>query len=725
MKKIATSIIFAVACAGAWGQTTVCGIVTDAETGRPVMDAYIRVDNSLAKGVTNSEGRFHITNLPDKKHQLSITHVNYTPVSIPVSTTDEVRIDMVPSAQNIGQVVVTGTGTHHRLKDSPVPVQVITASEIASTNATSLVDALQKLSPSFTTMINGMGTTVSMNGMSNDYYILLVNGRRSTGNDKWERVNVGNIKRVEILNGAASTLYGTNAIGGVINIITNDSKNSVEVQNDFMIKNNGRISESANLDIQKGKLGSFTSYKHQEADTWQLSPYEENKKGELVETKKIASAGFHDDGVTQRFTLDVNDRLSFYAEGNYYRHKTDRPAEVYNYDIKHESYGYAFGMKMMAAKKSYITFDYNTDIFNSKYDYFSDVKNKKGKITIPKGTSLTRKRTRFHEATFKGVFTLSDRNKLSVGIEYQIDALKSASNNIRKEMASTFATFVQDEITMTRGLSALLGVRYIYHQNFHSYATPNAALMYRIGGLNLRANYSMGYKAPTLSQIFATEISKLVDRITIGNKALKPEKNNYFGFNAEYRNQWFTLSGNVFLNKIRDMIDYVTIAQGDAAIAQYGHQTVRQRQNINRASILGSTLAMNANFGYGFSLNAAYTHLRAKNDETGKPVDKTVKNSWTMGAQYMKSCGFYTLYANVNGRIYSRRFSESYGYAPHYNMWDISTRHTFNLKKITVEPGLGVENVFDWTDDRPYNSNYATLSPGRTFYVSCAIKFKY
>lgn len=725
MKKIAASIVFAVACASAWGQTTVSGVVKDAETGRPVRDAYIRVDNSLAKGVTNSEGRFRITNLPDKKHKLSITHVSYAPISVSASTTDELKLTMTPSAQNIGQVVVTGTGTHHRLKDSPVPVRVITADEIQSTNATTLSEALQKLSPSFTSMVNGLSATITMNGLTNDYYIMLVNGKRVTGNDKWERVNVGNIKRVEILNGAASVLYGTNAIGGVINVITEDSKNSVEVRNDFTMKNNGRLSESANIDVQKGKFGSFSSYKHEEADTWQLSPYEVNKKGETVETNKIASAGFHDDGATQKFTFDANDRLSFYAEGSYYRHKTDRPAEVYKYDIKHESYGYAFGMKMMATAKSYITFDYNTDIYNSKYDYFTDVKNKKGEVTIPNGSSLTRRRDRFHEAALKGVFTLADWNKLSVGTSYLVDAVKSPAEKIDKKMSSTFATFVQDEMTLKCGFGALFGVRYVYNQNFHGYATPNVALMYRAGGLNLRANYSMGYKTPTINQMYFTEMAKNADRLTIGNKNLKPEKNNYYGFNADYQTSWLTISGNVFLNKVRDLIDYVTIAEGDEAMAQYGHETVRQRQNVNRASIFGATLAMNASLGYGFSLNAAYTYLKAKNDETEKPLDKTVKNAWTMGAQYAHSWGLYTLHANVNGRIYSRRYSTTYGYAPHYNMWDISTRHTLNLRKLTVEPGFGVENLFDWTDDRPYNSNYATLSPGRTFVVSCAIKFKY
>lgn len=181
MKKIATSIIFAVTCVSAWGQTVVSGVVIDVETGRPVRDANIRVDNSLAKGVTNSEGRFKITNLPDNKHKLSITHIGYAPVSLPVGTTEELKIDMTPTSQNIGQVVVTGTGTHHRLKDSPVPVQVVTASDIASTNATSLLEALQKLSPSFTSMVNGMGATVSMNGLTDDYYIFLVKRKARFG----------------------------------------------------------------------------------------------------------------------------------------------------------------------------------------------------------------------------------------------------------------------------------------------------------------------------------------------------------------------------------------------------------------------------------------------------------------------------------------------------------------------------------------------------------------
>lgn len=73
-------------------------------------------------------------------------------------------------------------------------------------------------------MTNGMGTTLSLNGLPDDYFIFLENGKRLYGDDTYARINVAKIKRIEILNGASSALYGTNAIGGVINIITDDAK---------------------------------------------------------------------------------------------------------------------------------------------------------------------------------------------------------------------------------------------------------------------------------------------------------------------------------------------------------------------------------------------------------------------------------------------------------------------------------------------------------------------
>lgn len=90
-----------------------------------------------------------------------------------------------------------------------------------------------------------------------------------------------------------------------------------------------------------------------------------------------------------------------------------------------------------------------------------------------------RKRTRNHNLSIKGIFKLGNRHKLSVGTEYIVDVLKSQTDNIAKEDAYTLALFAQDEIKLLRNLQALIGVRYIYHENFKNHATPNVALMYK------------------------------------------------------------------------------------------------------------------------------------------------------------------------------------------------------------------------------------------------------
>lgn len=631
--------------------------------------------------------------------------------------------DKVDKEVHLSPVVVTGTGTHHRQADSPIPVQVITQQDLLNINVSTLDEALQKLNPSFTQFTNGMGSTLSLNGLSDEYYVFLLNGRRMTGDDTYSKINLSSVKRIEIQSGAASTLYGTNAIGGVVNIITEDAKDRIEASNNIRFSQKGGLNEQANLNIQKGKIGSYTSYGRQQLDSYQLSPYEEKtdkKTGEttLVETSKIAVTGFHSDIISERLTFDPNERLSVYSDVSYYNYHTDRPYDVYAYDIHHQTFSMGAGAKYKISKKAFIRADYNTDAYWSKNDYY------KQSGSFEAGDEITRKNTRSHIATLKGIFTLADWNKLSVGVEYHADILKSQSDNIDRESAYTWAAFAQEELKLIKGLQALVGIRYLYHEYFNSYATPNVALMYKWDGLNVRASYAAGFKVPTLSQLYATDIAKTTDRYTMPNVDLKPEKNHYLSLNAEYNHARFGISGNVFLNKIRDMIDYVTIAKGEESMEKYGHEETRQRQNVNKAQVLGFNVAGNAYMGAGFSLNAAYTHLNTKDEETNLPLDKTIKNAYVVGANYRNTWKAYTLNVSVNGRIYSRRYSKTYGYAPHYNMWDVVTRHTIQTRHFVFEPAIGIENIFNWVDDRPYNSNYASLNAGRKPFVSIGVKFR-
>ena len=101
------------------------------------------------------------------------------------------------------QVVVTGTGTHNKAQNAVVPVQVITSEELQRMHVTNLEDALTRLTSSVTFMTNGMGTTMMMNGLNEDYILILENGKRLTGDDRYTRINMANVKRIEVLSGAS------------------------------------------------------------------------------------------------------------------------------------------------------------------------------------------------------------------------------------------------------------------------------------------------------------------------------------------------------------------------------------------------------------------------------------------------------------------------------------------------------------------------------------------
>ena len=736
LKKLILSV-FAFAVIPVCAQVTLGGIVIDSETGKPVQGANIRVEHSLSGTSANSKGEFSITNLPEQEsYKLSVTHVSYLPVTVTTGPDNSIIIKMQESYINLGQVVVTGTGTHRRMTNSPVPIQVITAKDIENAGATSLEDALTKLSPNITTMTNGMGTFLNLNGMSQDYMIILENGHRLGGDERMARIGTGNIKRIEIQSGAASALYGSEAIGGVINIITDDSKNGIGASSYTHYTSHGRFTQTVDADVSQGRLSSYTTYQRKEADNWQVNNIDE----EGNKTGRPMSMGYRSDNLSQRFSYAVTDKLNISVRGNYNDYETRRPESVtyfkksggdfketqaYTYNMSHRTWLYGLSADYMINSAAYIEADFYSDNFRSSYRYFS----KSGSF-LP-GDEQVRKETAYYDGTLKGIFKPNDMNKLSVGMEYINEQLDSESDNISSESMFTAAAFVQDELSLTDDIQAVAGVRYLYNGNFRSHATPNVSLMYKPGNFRFRAAWSAGYRAPTLSQIYATDQAKSTSRATVGNPGLKPEKSRSASLNAEFSNQRLSVSVTGMVNNVTDMINYRVLS--DAEISAMGYDdlhaqfsTIRQRSNIDEAHIKSLSANANVYVGAGFTLGGGYilTDSKAISDGKETPVDKSVKHSGNVNARWDHNWGDYHLNVNLNGHIQSERWSSTYGYAPGYSQWDLNTTHTFYVEDFILEPGLGIENIFNERDTRPWNSNFSTVNPGRAVYVSLALKFR-
>ena len=723
-KFVLTGLLVSVCCIVS-AQVTIKGRVLNSATGEPVIGANIRVDHSLKGGTTNAKGEFVIRDLPEGKQTLQVSHVNYEPKRFSTSkSVNDVVIRMTETHNNLSQVVVTGTGTHRRMVDSPIPVNVLTAKDIREANVTNLEEALTKLTSNFSFSTSGMGTEMVLNGLNSDYILVLVNGRKLIGDDALMRINMANVKRIEILNGSASALYGSDAIGGVVNIITDDSKNKVDASSTTKVSDHGRFSEAVNLDLNVGKLSSYTSYQRQQSDGWQLHPMSEtvSKTGEvkLSPTDKQAFTGYHSNTVNQSFSYSLNHKTTLYAQGSYYNFLNDRPVTEYQYNMSHETYTYGFGMKYIVNKKAYIDADFYSDNYKSAYDYIQE----SGDFKV--GDKETRKKQYFYRGNVKSIIKLNSRNKLSAGLEYLDEKLESESDNISNKTLYTMALYAQDEWTIAESLQAVVGLRYIYNETFEDHFTPTASIMYKEGGFRGRLSFATGFRTPTLSEIYATDLAKTSNRYTIGNLELKPEESKNFSLNLEYTHSRFSVSATAFVNNVTNMINYRTL--GDEEAAQYGdYDEVRQRDNIDKVRIKGVNVNANAYLGLGFNLGAGYTLLDARNLVTDNPIDKSVKYAGNVNAQWSKNWGLYGLNVNLLGRGQGKRYSETYDYdSSGFMLWDLNTGHTFNLKYVILNAGLGIENLFDWVDDRPWNTKkpYSTITPGRAFYASLTIRFR-
>ena len=591
-----------------------------------------------------------------------------------------------------------------------------------------------------------MGDYLMLNGLSNKYVLILINGKKLTGdssnNIDLNRIDMSNVKRIEVLKGAGSALYGSDAIGGVINIITNQPINDITVTSNTKVEERGQFTQTANVDIKTEKFASYTSYQRRQSDGWTLTRVDAD--GEARD-QHDANA-FYTDNYTQMFQFTPNDKLSMYVEGSYYDRTVKRQPEYLKYNLTYDAYSLGAGAKYNFNKRSYIQFDIKNDNYDTNYLYT----NEDGDNKV--GDEVRQKRQHYYSGNLKSLFRFTENTRTIFGVEYIQETLDRPSFNV-DERAYTWAAYAQEEITLFKNLQIQAGLRYVYHETAKSNVTPKLAVMYRLGDFTIRGQYSAGFRAPGLDELYKYSYSQRGTRagtLSAGNKNLDAEKSNYGSINLEFNKKWLTVGVTGYINELRDMIVARTVKLSEFSEAEqaafqeianelYGGNAklgnIQNYVNNDKALIKGFEVNLNANLGYGFSLGGNYTFAdaRTKDSETGwHKIERSVRHSGNVNANYAHAWKSYRLNVNLNGRVQSKRIHETLKSdewidesAPGFGLWNISTRHTFDgLKCFTIEPGVGISNIFDYSDRRPDASHLASLTPGRTFYVSLLLRFK-
>lgn len=579
-------------------------------------------------------------------------------------------------------VVVTATRTENDVKNVPASTQIITSSDIKKSGATNVRDAITDFANiTMTKKVRGGGHEIIVRGMSTDKSLIMVNGHRvaneadgsGLGNaNALDRINVDNIEKIEIVKGPSSALYGSEAMGGVINIITKSSKeaevrtglvNSSEDFTNWWHLDSGEIGKfSATLDMRFNKIrrdGDDTDFLTDSFGTAQT--YNFNANYHFNDHNYL---NFYVDHYTQNLKRDL------------YTHKRDnikvnfpekmRPMgqasmtgegsmedALANYHYKQQTYGLSWNGK--TARN-----DWQIQTYLSKFDWESDIRysGMQFKGHVPAG--LSPMTGRMWDSIFKGfmvgdsgeykndvnvnsnkIFVIEGRNstkindnhRITYGAEYIKNTVKGTNfgddnqfgvthigsvskNGVTKEISEkeidTYAAYLQDEINYGKWF-IVPAIRYDHHENFGSHTSPKLGLTYKANDtFRVKANYGKGFKAPTIQNLYCKLVTHMGQAgiITVNpNANLRPETSNSWDVGVE--KEWGKISTSLvyFDTKLENMITTEKIVDKIYRCINVGNVRVKGIEH---------TLGYELNPMWKFKVNS--TWLDAVNKDKNQPL---------------------------------------------------------------------------------------------------------
>ena len=688
---------------------------------------------------------------------------------------------------SLQEVVVTGTGTQHLLKNAPVQTEVITSKMLRQYGGRSLEDILSGLSASFAFNEGDMGSQMQMNGLGNNYILILVDGKRLHGDVGGENdlglVDPHHIERIEVVKGASSALYGSDAIAGVINIITKKHNEALMVENTTRYGSYNDLRQHNGIGFAIGRLKSYTNFQLQHSDGWQNTAVEYTPSSATpITDSRSKTVNEHTNWqLAERLTLQLTPDWELYAEGTYYKKGIYRPKgkyakyDVKTFDLKYQNASASAGAKWTNGHKGKEDNDWRIDEVTLDIDWnhhayyhaFTSTtlaegfdENGQFMLDFPyfagqRTLQSNQERTMLH---LKGIFSLPYGNRLSTGFEARYDYLK-APTSIEGKTASdnTEALYLQDEWLHAFGSDAVAthltaGLRLNRNQGFGYRLTPKLSAMLRIGDARLRASWSQGFKTPTLKERnyrYIREMNSII--MYLGNNDLDAQTSNYFSLGGEYTLGGLNMTVTGYVNKVDRMIALVTVPASEAPASyrqQYGEllSKVRRYQNMEDARTCGIDVSLRYTWkelsaGAGYSYLDTDAHVYDADHDRLKKVTidgmahhkGNVFVTWNH-REKRETIDTSTEYGvGVYGRMSTKRYYQIDGDGKGYQVWRLSGHYDFSprfsalrspLSALLFRVEAGVDNIFNYCDRTPHGLHLGTTTPGRTVYATLTVTFK-
>ena len=639
------------------------------------------------------------------------------------------------------EVVVTGTGTEHLLRNAPVQTEIISRKMLDSFGGRSIEEILGALTASFAFSEGDMGSQMQLGGLGNNYILILIDGKRIHGDVGGENdlglIDPQNIERIEIVKGAQSALYGSDAMAGVVNIITKKlgirneelginpqySPTGWTAENSTRYGSYNDVRQHNGLAIAFGPVTSYTNFQLQHTDGWQNTAEEYTEARIVNDSRNKTVNAYTLWQVAQRFTYAPSKDVELYADGTYYTKSINRPqngrhpsCDVYTYDLMYRNASASTGGRWKPNEADVVTLDIDWNRHAYYYEYtdttLADGYDPEGRFTnyypyFPGQINLQSDQQRLM-AHLKGVFHLGEGQQvngstsqqveasvLSVGAEWRYDYLNAPMRTATGTADDwTAALYAQDEWNPLAWLNITAGLRLNQNRSFGFRATPKVSTMVSLGNWRLRAGWSQGFKTPTTKELHYRYLHTMGSStfFNLGNTQLKAQASTYVSAGIEYRGDRLTASVTGYRNQLDHMIALVNVPVSEiphditSAYAGDGSTAVvaRKYMNMEDARTIGVDVNLSYTLAEGLTAGGNYSWLdtRAHQYDTHHDrleevvIDGTAHHKWN--AYVIWNHRFherYKLGANLSTRGSSRRYYQNNGDGAPFQLWRLNTTH--------------------------------------------------
>ncbi len=551
----------------------------------------------------------------------------------------------MPNTYNLDEMIVTASKTNLNLKELPQSIEIITQEDIKAVGATNVYEAMRAA-----TNINAFEPSAANHRVQvrgSNKILILVNGHR-IANDKsasdrvMERFNAGNIERIEILRGPAATIYGSDAMAGVINIITkksaekgvtvgvNSSRRQTNNYYEFNTGKDGKASASLSANITKHRHLDWGD----DAGTTSLEGLRQDFRFDLDydmdEANKLLFALEYN-----KSDLDYYSKDSMFGPG----HWDNMKKEIRTANLGYEG-----------------NFDKNKFVANIS---MNEVERENDQVY------------RLVDFDARNSVRMNDQLTLTYGGEFRMD--KAPVGSGREKSSDQWAAFVQGEYRVSDKLLLIPAIRYDDHESFGDHTSPSIGMTYFISDdMRLKAIYGTAYKAPTIKELYGGKYA---------NPNLKPEKSK--GYELAYEQEFSEVTSMkiaYFKNKEEDGIKM-------RFVPPYGYY------NLDSAEYEGVEFAVKHDLGNGFTAGFNYEYLDARDVSRGKNtrLKHTAPNTFTVRLQWLEPENQEWSVTTWNKWLSD--YKDNNGDARSINTLDLVVNKKWNDGKYNAY--VGVDNLLD------------------------------